>query len=244
MDETICMGWDVGGMHGANNALAVLHNCAEKPEIAALISFKKPKTAEALAQQIADEILSAAAPGSICLLAIDAPLRFPPAFVAQMKHLDHIKPLSFTRQIDNPLAYRSSETYLFDTTGKRPLSSTFDQLTSLTLLVLRVFSIIKERGAHLNTLPYDGLQTTVGINAFECYPGNLKPGKTERIAQQTFWQWAQSFLKTAHTMHEKDALLCALFSSFEMNKPETERFHISSDFKSKAQENGWIYGFY
>ncbi|MGB0432040.1 MAG: hypothetical protein ACPGLV_16315 [Bacteroidia bacterium] len=242
MKDFVCIGWDVGGMHGANNALAIIKTSPDK--IITLKSFKKPKSAESLAQNIAAEIISIANTFETTLLAIDAPLSFPNKFIEQMQNLNCIKPLDFSTQMQNPLAYRASESYLFSKTKKRPLSSTFDQLTSLTLLVQRVFQILKDEHKNIKLLPFDSQNIGLGINAFECYPGNLKTGKTERTEQIEFWKYAHIYLPKTDGEHEKDALLCALFAAFEMEKPEAHRFNIESDFKDKASLEGWIYGFY
>ncbi|MFY0672916.1 MAG: hypothetical protein JXQ87_05905 [Bacteroidia bacterium] len=244
MKKSIYIGWDVGGMHGANNALAVLEPNDSRIEILDIKSYKKPKTAEELAQSIALDIIKYSRQTAHSFLAIDAPLRFPNAFVEQMKQLNEIKPLNFYNQIANPLAYRESETYLFEKTQKRPLSSTFDQLTSLTFLVLRVFQILKDENVMLNQMPFDGTEVSNGLNAFECYPGNLKPGKTERDEQKEFWNWATPYLENAKSEHQKDALLCALFAAHEANKNKGSRLKIEEGFISKASTEGWIYGFY
>jgi hypothetical protein len=244
MKNSICIGWDVGGMHGANNALAVTQTTNSGTKIVVVKGYRKPNSAEYLAQEIAADIIRYSMQFEYTLLAIDAPLRFPNAFVEQMQQLNNVKPLDFNNQIKNPLAYRESETYLFEKTKKRPLSSTFDQLTSLTLLVLRVFQILKDESIGLNQMPFDNFDLVKGINAFECYPGNLKPGKTERLEQLKFWKWANLFLEKAKSDHQKDALLCALFAAHETNKSAATRFKIEADFISKAGTEGWIYGFY
>lgn len=244
MKNSICIGWDVGGMHGSNNALAVTQIKNSGAEIVEIKGYRKPNSAEHLAQEIAADIIRYSKLFEYTFLAIDAPLRFPSAFVEQMQQLNNVKPLDFNNQIKNSLAYRESETYLFEKTKKRPLSSTFDQLTSLTLLVLRVFQILKTESTGLNQMPFDKYNLVKGINAFECYPGNLKPGKTERLEQLRFWKWASSFLEKAKSAHEKDALLCSLFAYHEAMKPDKLRLKIDDDFISKASIEGWIYGFY
>jgi len=248
LKESNCthIGWDVGGMHGSNNAL-----CFLKPEpaygwVESTLSIPKQKSSELLAERIVQVILEHKS--ETILLAIDAPLCFPKAFIKQLTQLEEIESIPYETQISNPLAYRHCEFYLQRITGKRPLSPSFDQLTSLVLLVLRVFQLLKDRSElNLFRIPYDGNSIKQGINAFECYPALLKPlkkplksGHKKKASFDAFVTESGLQLSSSHKM---DAQYCALFAVYE-HLIHSEPFSVHHNYNGNLQEEGWIYGPY
>lgn len=239
------IGWDVGGMHGVNNALCILNSVKEE-ELEITFGISKKKTPELLARHIAEHIVHHS--GTTTLLAIDAPLAFPRAFVSYIKGEKGESTIPYTTQISNPLAYRNCESYLHTATGKRPLSASFDQLTSLVLLVQRVLQLVTElSGKKTNRLPFDAPSVTKGINAFECYPALLKPLKKPLKSGNDKKQLFDSFVErigfSFKTSHEMDAQYCALFAVYE-HLVNAQGFEPHSDYSGNLSEEGWIYGPY
>ena len=245
----VCIGWDVGGMHGEKNALCMLKE--ENNWQCDISSFKKPKNAAA-PEQKAEEIVETICKASkgTTLLAIDAPLSFPLAFREAIgsRSFDHPLPnMSEEGLIDNPLAFRDCERFVFCVTGKRPLSGSFDQLTNLTLLVQRVLYLLKvECGKQLNVMPNDGTEIKEGINVLETYPALLNPNETvERkkdgiqVTSNNFLQFALKLLKEDVNKHQRDANLCALFAAYAASHPEV--LQIPKEFRGDLKREGWIY---
>lgn len=233
-------------MHGANNALCFLKGSSSMGFMETTVNIPKQQSPEHLARYIVDLLLEHG--NETMFLAIDAPLSFPKAFVSQITHLDRIGAISSQTQISNPLAYRRCETYLYEATGKRPLSSSFDQLTSLVFLVLRCFELLKEeKGLHLHRIPFEGHSIEKGINAFECYPALLKPlkkplksGHEKKIAFDNYVTNSGLSLGRSHTM---DAQYSALFAVYE-HLLNPAPFSVHDNYDGKLQEEGWIYGPY
>lgn len=245
----ICIGWDVGGMHGANNALYILKREKDgKLEKMELQGLKRSIAPEQRAQEIFD-IICKASKGPT-LLAIDAPLSFPLGFRKVVGQEINSHPLPNNSKeglIDNPLAFRDCERFVFRTTEKRPLSASFDQLTSLTLLVLRVLHLLKvEYGKRLNVMPYDHTETKEGIDVLETYPALLNPDKIIvrksdgiQITSDKFFEFVSQHQSGYSNEHERDAQLCALFAAYSAECREV--LDIPIDFKGDMKQEGWIY---
>lgn len=245
----ICIGWDVGGMHGANNALYALKrkNDGELEKLE-LQPLKRGGAPEQRAQEIFDIICKAG--HGPTLLAIDAPLSFPLGFRKLIGQETNSHPLPNNSKeglIDNPLAFRDCERFVFRATEKRPLSASFDQLTSLTLLVLRVLHLLRvEYGKRLNVMPYNHTEIKEGINVFETYPALLNPDKTVvrksdriQVTSDKFFRFVSQHQGEYSSDHERDAQLCALFAAYSVGCREV--LDIPIDFKGNVKSEGWIY---
>lgn len=233
-------------MHGPNNALCILQHHPKAGFLERTGNIAKQKSPEYLADMLAETIQSFSSRQT--LLAIDAPLRFPKGFVTQISGLGNIGSMPFDKQINNPLAYRACESYLFEATGKRPLSASFDQLTSLVFLVLRVFYLLEEKyHVPVVQLPYHATNIGSGVSAFECYPALLKPvkkplklGVEKKAAFDLFVAQSELVLKEEHEM---DAQYCALFAVYE-HLVNPSPFSTHTDYTGDLEEEGWIYGPY
>lgn len=236
----ICIGWDVGGMHGNNNALCIVRINNSNGLQMEFPTLKSKNTPEGWAQEIAGIILSVS--DRLTYLAVDAPLSFPKQF-REFLMVDPLDtPLTIGGLMNNPLAFRECERYLFSVTKKRLLSASFDQLSNLTLLVLRVFQLTRQSDISFNRLPYDTTRATDGINAFETYPALLNPKRVNKPLDEWYGQFLE-FLKK-HSIqtkneHQFDAQLCALFAVWATRNQHV--FDIPNDFSGNLKEEGWIH---
>jgi hypothetical protein len=232
--ELLAVGWDVGGWRGDKQAVAVC--CAGQGKAQWLgdqVRFRitKPQdkggTLEALVHLAWPE-----APHDLWdryrpVLAIDAPLGFPKAFVDLLNGKSPVI----------PLAYRETDRHIHKTFTKKPLSASFDRLGNNATVAI---SFARHWGARM--LPFDEDDGHSPL-IIEVYPALVKQPKSP-ICYRTIRRLLPRGLKANSDEH--DAAVCAIMAlAFGLKgqrdwlpKLERPNGHIERDV---TRTEGWIY---
>jgi predicted nuclease with RNAse H fold len=151
----VAIGWDVRGWRGKQQAVAVLkfEKYREHPQwwvsddfqfqpgqsfrLSSLVSRATGTEKTHWLEQV-DKIV----------VGIDAPLAFPRAFIDLLtNNKTSITPSS--TEMENPLAYRDCERWIYKQFGKKPLSATFDKLGNGATLALSLAHALVQEGFQL-----------------------------------------------------------------------------------------------
>ena len=238
----LAVGWDVGGWCGKKQGVAVATWGEGRPAWRGHPdSFSVKRLEEAggsLAafiriawQDLPDDVLERYQ----VVLAIDAPLSFPKAFVDFLKDKEVEHP-DTGKFINNRLAFRDCDRVIAEN-FKSPLSASFDKLGNPATVA--VFYARKWSKAHgLALLPFQQ-DTPAQSCIIEVYPALAKDRKTKTCVPP-FDHWIPSTVEPG--TDEADACICALMAlAFRSSSPEClpalEEAPGSKDFGAE----GWIY---
>jgi len=180
---TLCIGWDVGGWHGKRDGLAAL---ALSPDGAVdpvgrhcTVSLGDLVARGALTLQMMAERLELGTTfGSATrlILAVDAPLGFPRAFVqAASSRFDAVPSLNVPLTegwIKNPLAYRETDRYVFEKTEKQPLSPSLNALANNTSKARAACACLRRKDSRVRIAPFESDDSEVAV--IEVYPALWK----------------------------------------------------------------------
>ena len=167
------VGWDVGGWMGKKQGLAIAfweegNEKIEWPGYPRNVSLSGltgvPEFDEFLNRYFSKSFLK-----GYITLAVDAPVSFPLKF-QRLICGEKIKMGFPNREIDNPLAYRETDRFVFNEFGKKPLSASFDRLgnsSSVALTFIRNWQ--KNEHWILNPSEQKGRK-----NIIEVYPALVK----------------------------------------------------------------------
>ncbi len=126
----VAIGWDVGGWMGNKQGIAALSWVPGEKEIQWLgtpKSISLPRDAMLSPLRILSSLSAGSFDGSSLVMGVDAPLGYPLQF-CQLVEEEAVTINCPAREIDNPLAYRETDRYIFRRFGKKPLSAVFDRL--------------------------------------------------------------------------------------------------------------------
>ena len=215
------IGWDVGGWRGNKNAVAMAMWNGTGVDWVAVKRRKLPGVgatfAEFLEHFLGSEAklrLEQAVDRKVpVVLAIDAPLGLPTAFVDSLKHpADTQFESDFAKGgfIDNPLAFRETDRTVAEIFEKTPLSATFDKLGNPASVARWYVQQWTRTGAR----PSFKMMVKKGKPPFsliEVYPALAKEMPQKASAPCTGYR--KSIKRAApKNEDEKDAMLCALIA--------------------------------
>lgn len=174
------------------------------------------------------------------VIAIDAPLGFPDDFLSFLHNPDQISPVQASA-MENQLAYRATERWVFRVHKKRPITPTFDKLTSnATPAMAAVRHTCREYSFKM--VPAHTEEPTSRM-IIETYPALVKRGTERRLDLRVMPAMAPH-LPAGFPLGSdaSDAAICALCAI---------RFGTSGDFLGfpkligpqcdEAKTEGWIY---
>ncbi len=213
ISKVIGIGWDVGGWCGKKQGIAV--SCWDKqtskiewlgmPKTISLPAYPD-FTPEYILKNIYD--LKNENFDNVCIVVgIDAPLAFPEEFIkiATGRKDEQEFKLNFIKEIDNPLAYRETERYIFNKYGKKPLSASFDKLgNNCTVALAHIKNWRKHHGFMIH--PFEG-SLWDNKSVIEVYPA------IEKSKKDTF-EILQNRLPSQLIINsdEYDAAICSLLA--------------------------------
>lgn len=239
------IGWDVGGWCGTKQAVAIvgwsvgdsaLHWLGVSPAFS--LSRRRPLSLASL--------LAPALQGNLGLpdtqrqaIAIDASLAFPRAFCQLLLGQGDPQPLVPSSELDNPLAYRDCERWLYRAYGKKPLSASFDKLGNNSTLALSLLPALQAQGYRL--VPQHAATAQQAI--IEAYPALLKQGfRANQAARPALAGLLPAELAPGSDRY--DAALCALMAlafASQGRCPLLPPLIPPPD--NQPHDEGWIYHF-
>ncbi len=246
MEETICIGWDVGGWLGSKQAVAVMRASVEHLK---WLGAPQTFTIKQLSQA-GGSVLDLAriawpdAPGNMTdqynvVLAIDAPLGLPIGY-QRLLNGQIADSIQLRREIDSRYAYRESDRHVYQTFGKKPLSAPFDKLgNNATVAMHHANRWAVDEGYSVAPFHAGGGQHVI----IEVYPALVKDKATGSCLPQV-----ARFLPPAlpPRSDELDAAICAFHAvAFALNGKRHDLPGLVNppahlDAATVSQE-GWIY---
>jgi hypothetical protein len=253
------IGWDVGGWMGHGQAVAAVEwgdvspRWLGSPASFSMAELKEKWGIHDLVSRAWSEAPSDLLSHREVVLAIDAPLGFPIAFVDLLAR----KPIALVspkKEIDNPLAYRETDRHIHSKFGKKPLSATFDRIGN-TATVAMVHTRRLSEMQQLRVPPFE--ERAKGIaTAIEVYPALLKenrPRGASKLNPATRRKEPVRILENVrHLMpnqikdgtHQSDACLCALLAlayGYDGRIKSLPRLQGPTTASSAVQYEGWIF---
>jgi predicted nuclease with RNAse H fold len=151
----VAIGWDVRGWRGTKQAIVVLkfEKHKEHPQWWVSDDFQfQPGQSFSLSSLVSRATGTEKQPwleqADKIVVGIDAPLAFPRAFIDLLtNNKTSITPSS--TEMENPLAYRDCERWIYKQFGKKPLSATFDKLGNGATLALSLAHALVQEGFQL-----------------------------------------------------------------------------------------------
>lgn len=239
------IGWDVGGWQGSHQAVAVASLCTNTSTVEWLgvseaFPFEignSPYLIDLLIPAVGNKTAKSIAQEECLTIAIDAPLAFPKDFVGLMRNEN---PMEFSipeKEIENKLAYRECERWIYDVFGKKPLSATFDKLGNNATLALMVVANLRKKGFTL--IPQEG--NSAHLSIIEVYPALIKsePTRASCAIPKVACHLPNNLEQGADPY---DAAICALLAILyqggykRLGLPELTQPPQHFDF-----DEGWIY---
>ncbi len=243
----IAIGWDVRGWRGKQQAVAVIKlDLAsgktgtqwwlsddfqfEAGERLCLSSLIRPA--------LGDEGMAMIEHADKVVLGIDASLAFPRGF-GELLNNPSSEYMPVATEIENPLAYRDCERWIYQTYGKKPLSATFDKLGNGSTLAMAMCHGLRKQGFAL--IPQDADQAERAI--IEVYPALTKcEPKRAAMAIDAVHQLIPDDVEVGSDQY--DAAICALMAAVhagagtQLGLPELTAFDPLLD-----RAEGWVYAF-
>lgn len=241
------VGWDVGGWKGDKQGVAAVTHGAGgvewlgRPKSFRLSSLTPQCGVVDFIRQgwpnAEDDVLST----HRIVIAIDAPLAFPEAFVKLLTGRAIPDVAAGGREIDNPLAYRATDRHILNTFQKKPLSASFDKLgNNATVAMVYVRRWAAQCG--LPVLPFEPPHAN-GSAIIEVYPALTKV-KGEKFCHPPLQRLLPQSVMPGSD--ESDAAICALValaflldgSSAGLPRLVGPDPHASDE---ELRSEGWIY---
>jgi predicted nuclease with RNAse H fold len=234
MTLTYTLGWDVGAWH--------CRRSSPSADGLALLSPMGEQVGEVYRGNIAHLILHAATPSAFCeglfaycqapypaspptvLLAVDAPLTFPPGLLALLRGKASKAPQAFEQNHTNPYTFRPCERWLTEQ-GLRPLSAITNQLGSQATKAMHVMARLGLQAQH------PGVWTSPDgqLGMMEVYPAAAKPSVlTQQLAAYSPGQPGSDTY---------DALMCALVGYTYLTQPSL----LAPPPTGSPHGEGWIW---
>jgi predicted nuclease with RNAse H fold len=245
--EIIAIGWDVRGWLGKQQAVAVvkLDLSGKKPQPQWWVSddfqFEKDKPlclASIVIPALGLEYQSHFENVGRVVIGIDASLAFPRGFIDLMNHSgSEFAPTA--AEIDNPLAYRDCERWIYETHGKKPLSASFDKLGNGATLAMAMCHALNKEG--FVVIPQDADQADRAV--IEVYPALVKQeSKRVSAAIDLIHRLIPDVIEVGSDQY--DAAICAIVAAVyagagtRFGLPELVDFDPNFD-----RAEGWVYSF-
>lgn len=232
-NSIISIGWDVGGWHGNNNGIVVINDKLE------LLDYQVIPRKENQPSNYAKRIkhyIEAYSPNKT-IVCIDAPLSFPPAFVDFVLNQKSPEIFPEKNMIENPLAYRKAELDVFKDIKKKPLSPSFDYLTSNATLAISSVKHLTKSDSEFKCYPFDDKSSDDTKIILEVYPiavdtvfKNLK-GYQSYLTGLKFKDIAKNKIPHLH-----DAAICAWYGYHFLDNVQK-----LSPFTEEEKKNGKIF---
>ena len=245
--SVLAIGWDVRGWLGKKQAIAIVKL---KPAVAELKSkwwvsddFKftqdEPLCLSSLIKPaLGEDYQSILKDTDQIIIGIDAPLAFPRA----LKDLLNDAAADFVpagREIENLLAYRDCERWVYQVHGKKPLSAPFDKLGNGATLAMAMCNGLRREG--FSVLPQDENQKKNSV--IEVYPGIVKQ-ESKRVSQAVDLIHRLMPDKYRPGTDQYDAAICAIVAAVYAGAgsyfglPDLVGFQSGYDCSE-----GWVYSF-
>lgn len=250
--QTLLLGWDVGGWHGRKDGVAALRHLpdgqldpAGQPSTCGFGELIARGTINlaALAEQAGVANLLASAERVV--VGIDAPLGLPREFVRAVNAPITRVPVlgrTLSGKMDNPLAYRVTDRFVFERSGKSPLSASFDILANNTSKARAACAQLRASDDRVRIIPFEDDDGAVAV--IEVYPAlwRVIGGRAAALAEQVVERCAGS------NDDERDACLCALTAGcYEATRTGRAGNELPAvalpapELSQIVREEGWIY---
>lgn len=244
--KVIAIGWDVRGWRGTQQAVAVISlDLSDKLEPQWWVSddfqFKQAEPlclASLLKPALGDGYPPLIESADRVVIGIDASLAFPRGFIDLLNHTDSEFVPSAT-EMDNPLAYRDCERWIYQTHGKKPLSASFDKLGNGATLAMAVCNGLRKEG--FSVIPQDADQASRSV--IEVYPAIVKSeARRASAAIDIIHQLIPDDLALGSDQY--DAAICAIVAAVfagagpRLGLPDLVGFDPHFE-----RAEGWVYSF-
>lgn len=242
-DTIFALGWDVGGWMGDKNSFVLIKINNNKDKLDWFFcnnNFQIDNGELFNLNDIFKKLYKREIPDNISLvIGIDAPLSFSVEFVNFLKNKNsYIKKPK--KEIFNPLAYRSTDRYIYNKYGKKTLSAAFDRLgNNATVAISHIRYWEKDYDLKINQNNF----IKDKINIIESYPALLKPSKYEKAFKSIDKMIPEDI---SIGTDKYDAALCALMAvqfGCENNFKKLPKLKYPPSEKNIYQKEGWIYHF-
>lgn len=234
----MAIGWDVGGWLGTKQAVAAI---TIEPDgawrhVGNACRFSVPMIVDhgvlALLRVAWPEAPADVLETHRTVIAIDAPLSFPAAFTRLLAG-EHPERIHWSKEIENPLAYRACDRYLAAEHKKKPLSASFDKLgNNATVAMLMTRRWGQREG--FRVLPFDA-STDGRRELIEAYPALLK---REGVVVDRVRELLPTGL--ADATDEQDAAICAVVALAHLGATDARVPPLVGPLDDSMLD-GWIY---
>ncbi len=209
----LCLGWDVGGWHGARDGLAalVLRRDGHLQRVGRVtrcglgdIIARGELTLSEVAARVQVEPLLTTAPRIV--IGVDAPLAFPQGFVkAAVRPVRSVPDLGglLPKFIDNPLAFRDTDRHTAKA-FRSPLSPALSWLANNTTKARAGCAQLRRGHPSARVIPFESDRARVAV--IEVYPSLWRQLASRRGRVPTL---VHTF-RRLQNKHEQDAGLCAI----------------------------------
>jgi hypothetical protein len=245
--KIIAIGWDVRGWRGKQQAVTVLQMdlSSENPEPEWWVSndfqFEQGDPlclASLLKPALGDGYLSMIESADRIVIGIDASLAFPRGFIELLNNPSS-EFVPSASEIENPLAYRDCERWIYQTHGKKPLSAAFDKLGNGATLAMALCNGLRKEG--FSVIPQDADRSKRAV--IEVYPALVKrEPRRVSAAIDVIHQLIPHDIEAGTDQY--DAAICALLAADhagagpKLGLPELTGFDNNLD-----RSEGWVYAF-
>lgn len=244
MDTILGIGWDVGGWMGGKHGVAVARWTAGSDKIKWLgstVCSIPPGTVfspNSLVRSAVNNLDVGILEETKIVIGIDAPLGYPNDFIKLVSG-DQLLFERPAKEIDNRLAYRDTERYIYHTFDKKPLSATFDKLgNNATVAIYHIQSWCRELGYSVHPITKKPRDMKIII---EVYPALIKDrnGKALNPVMELLPDGV------IEGTDECDAAICAVFAiAYGANGKNSKLPKLigpSNELIASSKTEGWIY---
>ncbi len=245
MTRGLAIGWDVGGWLGKKQAVAVIEvgddetwRYVGRPAAFTLRGRERLNVLELVRTAWPEAPADALDRGDV-VLAIDAPLSFPAAFVRLLERAP-TSPPSSDREIDNELAYRACDRFIHaEHERKKPLSASFDKLGN-NATVAMVLTRRWRESEGFRVLPWDAPRDP-RREIIEAYPALMK-SKGEVVDRvRALLDVRLPDAGRGLGEDELDAAICALVALAHLGIVDPQLPRLVGPAAGQGLD-GWIYG--
>lgn len=245
--QIIAIGWDVRGWRGKQQSVAIIKLDLSRKEsepqwwLSDDFQFEAgaPLSLSSLVKPaLGDDDLSIFHDANRVIIGIDASLAFPRGFT----HLLNDSKSEFVpsaSEIENPLAYRDCERWIYQTHRKKPLSASFDKLGNGATLAMAMCHGLRKDG--FAVIPQDADKADRAV--IEVYPAIVKP-ESRRVsaAVDAIHQLIPCDIEVGTDQY--DAAICALVAAVHAGGGSTLGLPELIDFEQGFDRSeGWVYAF-
>lgn len=242
----LAIGWDVGGWLGKKQAVAVIE--VRNDGTWQYVGTSAPSSLRRRTKTSVLDLVRMAwadAPANVFVgrtvaIAIDAPLSFPRAFVDLLAGAA-AEPPSSDREIDNELAYRDCDRFIYgEHDGKKPLSASFDKLGNNATVAMVLTRQWSEGAEPFVVLPFEPTRQP-RREIIEAYPALMK---SKGVVVDRIRDLLPPRLREVGrnvTQDEQDAAVCALVALAHLEVADRKLPRLVGPIADQSSD-GWIYG--